>query len=255
MGGVENRMRKIVGSLSCLMLLAASPSQVPEPGPSPSFEQGVTLGEAAIVNQLIDPSSAQIDWPYAFYSGTFKALFGKTQPGWITCGYVNAKNRMGGFTGRSWFLLMIRNGAVVSLDIGQSGEIDRASVLCESAVKKGWLTSAPARASTAGTLQTSPSQFAMASAQSNADLSGARGGIGISFAPSPFGAIITAVGTGSDAEKAGLKPGETIESVNGISIKNFPADAMIQAFHADTPILILGVVGVGKVEIPRTPKQ
>lgn len=248
-------MKKIVGILSCSLLVAAAPRQAPDPGPAPSFEQGVALGEAAILDRLIDPSSAQIEWPYAFHSGTLKALFGKTRAGWITCGYVNAKNRMGGFTGRSWFLVMIRNGAIASLDIGQSGEIDTASVLCEDSVKKGRLTPAPARASLVGTLQAPSPQAVMAANQANADLGAAQGGIGISFAASPLGATIMAVGRGSDADKAGLKPGETIESVNGISIKNFTSEAMVQAFHADTPILRVGVVGVGNLDVVRTKKR
>lgn len=247
-------VKKIATLLIFPLLLAATPTRVPDPGPAPSFEQGVALGEAAIKDSLIEPSSGQFEWPYAFTALTTKPLFSKAQTGWFTCGFVNARNRMGGFTGRSWFWLMIKNNAILELEIGTSGEIDEASVRCANAVKNGLLGPAPARIASAGATQPLTPQATIDAAQTSADSSAAQGGIGISFFASPLGAIIMAVGHGSDGEKAGLKAGETVESVNGVSIKNFPNEAMVQAFHAETPTLKLGVVGVGNVDVVRVRK-
>jgi hypothetical protein len=233
------------------LLVGAAPPPVVDPGPAPSFASGVALGEAAIKASLIDPDSAQFDWPYAFTGGTLKALFGRTRAGWYTCGFVNARNRMGGYTGRAWFLLMIKDGAVASLDVGQPDQIDTASVSCPAAVKSGNLVPETA-AGAAPSAVPSPSQESyMAIAQHGATDAAAHGGLGISFIPAPMGAVITIVAPASDAERAALKPGETIESVNGVSIKGFSAGAMTQALHADTPTIRLGVVGIGNVDIAR----
>jgi hypothetical protein len=63
--------------------------------------------EQAIRSKLVDPSSAEFSWPNGFTNGTWKPLLQKRVEGWITCGEVNAKNRMGGYAGRSSFVVVL----------------------------------------------------------------------------------------------------------------------------------------------------
>ncbi|WBY16611.1 SHOCT domain-containing protein [Erythrobacteraceae bacterium WH01K] len=68
------------------------------------------LSEAArqaIRNRLIDPSSAIIEMPYGFVFGEWKSWIAGTHTGFITCGYVNAKNRMGGYVGQTAFVAVV----------------------------------------------------------------------------------------------------------------------------------------------------
>jgi hypothetical protein len=244
-------MRRAVALLPFLVLsTAASRQQAPiDPGPAPTWQDGVSLTEASLKATLIDPDSAHIEWPYDFTGGTLKAMFGKTRPGWFTCGRVNAKNRMGGYTGRSWFLVEIYQGAVTQLDIGNGDQIDVASVECEQLLKKGMLRPAPTSAGVSTSAAApSPSQYA-AAASANAQVAMARGGLGISFAPSPVGATLMAVAPGSPAEKAGLKPGETIDALNGISLKGMSASTMIEVLHNAPASVTVSVVGVGEVKV------
>ena len=134
-------------------LVAFSPARaVPPPAPSdvgpvPTFQDAVRLGETSLRASLIDPDSAHIEWPYNFVSGSLKALLGKRRAGFFTCGRVNAKNRMGGYTGQSWFLIVENSGVVTMLDMGQSDGVDTATASCAAFVKNGQLPPAPALAS------------------------------------------------------------------------------------------------------------
>jgi membrane-associated protease RseP (regulator of RpoE activity) len=208
------------------------------------------MGEAAIKAALIDPGSAQIEWPYNFTGGTLKALFGKTKPGWFTCGWVNSKNRMGGYSGRSWFMIEIYQGAVSQLDIGESDGIDPASVTCPSLLKNGLLQPAPGpvRSALAAPAPQSAAEYA-AAADSSAQAAAARGGLGISFVPTVAGATLVSVAPGSAGEKAGLKPGETIEALNGIALKGMSPAAMIEVLHSAPASVTLTIVGVGDVKV------
>jgi hypothetical protein len=79
----------------------------------------------------------------------------------------------------------------------------------------------------------------------------AKGGIGISFVPTPYGAVIVAVADKSPAERAGLKKGQVIESVNGIRITGFGAPEMMKAVQVPTAIVIYSISGVGDVSVKR----
>src|SRR3954470_7158686 len=90
-----------------------------DPGPQPTWQQAVSLGDAALVERLSDPQSALVAWPWTFFGGELGGrMFGKKQAGWITCGVVNAKNMMGGYSGAVPFVIVIRGGAVAELEIG-----------------------------------------------------------------------------------------------------------------------------------------
>jgi hypothetical protein len=248
-------MRQLIFALPAILLLAAADKEAaPDPGPDPTWERAVPLAEAAIKSRLIDPSSAQIEWPYTFSSGTLKALLGKRRAGWMTCGWVNAKNRMGGYTGKAWFFVMINNGVVTEIAIGTADEADVASVYCQDFLKQGFLKPAPGPAPVPGSAAPlSPEAYA-AVANAGARAAAARGGVGITYTVTLFGAMLAGVAPGSLAETAGLKPGEVIESVNGISIKGFDLPTVQKILAGTAGDLVFGVVGVGPVTVKRAAK-
>jgi hypothetical protein len=64
--------------------------------------------ERGVKNRLIDPQSAIIEMPYDFIYGTWTPAFtGTSFEGYMTCGTVNAKNRMGGYTGSTFFISVV----------------------------------------------------------------------------------------------------------------------------------------------------
>ena len=78
-------------------------------------------GEAAVRAQLVDPGSAQFEWPYKFVNGYWKPFLEKRVQGYVTCGFVNARNRMGGYAGRSAFVVVLsaeRTPLLVNMDSG-----------------------------------------------------------------------------------------------------------------------------------------
>lgn len=250
-----NRYRVMLIPIAFLFIGAAGKNESADPGPDPTWEQAVPLAEAALRNKLIDPQSAQIAWPYNFVSGTLKPLIGKQRAGWYTCGWVNAKNRVGGYTGRVWFLVMINSGAVTELDIGSVDGIDPASVTCPNLVKKGMLSAAPAPFPSSTTANAVPAPVTgeafLATAEQGARDAAARGGIGITYQVTPYGVFIAAVAPGSPAEKAGLKPGEVIESINGIATKSLEQPTVGMIFAGAGGELVLGIIGVGAVKVVR----
>lgn len=231
---------KRIGCLAALALLGAAPLSQADVGPAPTWRQATTLGEQAIRATLIDPQSAQIEWPYNFVGGTL----GHRRAGYWTCGRVNAKNRMGGYAGPAWFLVMIHDGAVSEMEVGSPDGVDGATPTCLSALKRGLLAPAPQ----SPPLATTRPQKLMDAADASAAAAARKGGLGISFLPSPVGAVILAVAPGSLAEKSGLKPGETIESVDAMSVKDMATADMIKAISAPT-VATLGIAGVGTVRV------
>ncbi len=103
---------------------SASPCEAPSsPNASsivPDDKSDRQLGEEAIRNSLVDPDSIQLKWSEKSFIPivSFQPCprpFCKTIAGPLSfgCGMVNAKNRMGGYTGYEWFYVLIRNGSVV----------------------------------------------------------------------------------------------------------------------------------------------
>lgn len=235
----------LLASLIAVGSAASAKDVVIDPGSAPTREAAIALGEAAIKANLIDPGSAQIEWPYAFVGGTLKALFSKRQSGYFTCGLVNARNRMGGYTGRAWFLVLIRDGAVTSLTIGQPNGYDTATISCPGYIKQGLLHPAANPVSSVGTREASAAPGAPA-------LSGSA--LGIRFQPTMLGGLIVEVAEKSPASIAGLKIGQLIESVNGIPLKGLSPDAVVQIVQAPTSVVTYGIAGIGDVKVVRMPQ-
>ena len=223
-----------------------------EIGPAPSFADAVRIGEAELRNRLIDPDSAHIEWPYNFIGGSLKSMFSKRRSGFFTCGFVNAKNRMGGFTGKSWFLIMENAGTVTELDIGEADEIDAATISCNDFVKHESLPPSPASvtASPSPSPVTTFEGFQRAS-DASAAAAALSGGLGISFLPTPAGAVIVAVAKNSVAEEAGFRPGQVIQSVNGIDLRGMPVPAAIAVIRGLPKNSTFVMAGAGSIKVSR----
>ena len=224
-------------------ILALSPATAksPEPadfGPAPEFASAIAASEAVVRRTLTDPDSGKFEWPYGFVAGSSKGVFGKRMSGWWTCGYVNARNKMGGYAGRQFAYTMVKDGAVIGTDIGNDDGISVADVSCRAAVKSGTLPAAPAAPA-----------FAQATAPTA--LPSGRLPVGIQFQPSPIGALIVTVVSGSIGDKAGLKPGMVITAVNGVPTKDFPSAQMITLVQAPTPTITYSILGAADVVIRR----
>jgi len=69
---------------------------------------------------LIDPDSRKVE----FMSGPDRYYWGYSNPryGYLVCGTVNARNRMGGYVGRAPFWALVRGNSVVSGDMKEAGD-------------------------------------------------------------------------------------------------------------------------------------
>jgi len=92
--------------------------------------------ETALRARLIDPDSARIDWPYGFLRGSWRPFLSKRIDGYWSCGSINARNRMGGYTGSTSFVVVLDpNGRVQYSDVGTSKDVDIVTSQCSNAVK------------------------------------------------------------------------------------------------------------------------
>lgn len=78
-------------------------------GPRPENAQQLVRDHFA--QTLFDPYSAVYTFDYGPERGYFTAL--DTTIGWLVCGSLNAKNRMGGYVGAKRFRVVIAHGRVV----------------------------------------------------------------------------------------------------------------------------------------------
>ncbi len=67
--------------------------------------------------------------------GFWKPTLQKRVTGWVSCGRVNAKNRLGGFTGDTPFVVVMNDGVVSFIDMDSTGgRYSSAAVGCQKAV-------------------------------------------------------------------------------------------------------------------------
>lgn len=91
--------------------------------------------ESAVTARLIDPESARIEWPYGFLLGYWQPFLSKKIEGYWTCGLVNARNRMGGYTGSSYFVVVLDPEAAVRyVELGESKDFDFLTSQCKGSV-------------------------------------------------------------------------------------------------------------------------
>lgn len=240
--GRERAMQRMRhGALCGALALAAgfggsvhAKSVPPDYGAQPTWDDFKAIGERALRASLVDPDSARIEWPYIAVQGSLKPFLSRTAHGYWTCGLINARNRMGGYTGAMFFLIMQKNGAVTSLDIGQVGGSDTATITCSDALKKGNLRPAPAPAPVPPA-SVNPAAAPKVTAQAGVDLTMV-----------PQGAYIAAVRAGSIAERSGLKVGQVIAAVNGIPVAGM-AQATVIAMLDAARSAKLTIAGQGEV--------
>jgi hypothetical protein len=90
--------------------------------------------EGAVRGKLIDPSSAEFEWPYGFTHATWKPIFQRRLEGMVICGSVNAKNRMGGYVGRSSFVVVLDDSnTVIFTDLDSGRGLGLVDVQCKKA--------------------------------------------------------------------------------------------------------------------------
>ncbi|MDE2563360.1 MAG: SHOCT domain-containing protein [Sphingomonadales bacterium] len=98
--------------------LAKSTPPPPQPAEQPDWAIVRQQSEAALKSTLFDPSSAKIRWLGGFKWGYYKPLLSAKVWGWVACGGINAKNRMGGYVGEQAFAVVYDHG-VKTVDIDQ----------------------------------------------------------------------------------------------------------------------------------------
>lgn len=92
--------------------------------------------ETALRSTLIDPESARIQWTHGFLLGTWKPFFSKVIEGYWSCGLINARNRMGGYTGNTAFVVVLDpSGSVKYSQIGESKDYDMLTASCNNSIK------------------------------------------------------------------------------------------------------------------------
>lgn len=102
----------------------------------PNFDAFRENASVVVRSLLIDPASARIDWPYDFIYGDWKPFLSSAITGYFTCGVVNAKNRMGGYTGSSYFVVVLGpDGKILHSQLATQEDIDFVRVGCEKTVK------------------------------------------------------------------------------------------------------------------------
>ncbi|MBB3941765.1 hypothetical protein GGR39_003446 [Novosphingobium fluoreni] len=101
---------------------AAKEPQPPEPATPPNWAAVRQQVEARVIASLVDPDSAKISWPNGFKWGGYKPFLSKRVFGYVTCGFVNSKNRMGGYVGDSPFVVVYDQGFIRYFEIESATE-------------------------------------------------------------------------------------------------------------------------------------
>jgi hypothetical protein len=226
--------------VACSLSVPAS-AKKPEPytyGPLPEWGHYKALAEAAIRGSLVDPDSARFEWPRGYHQGGYQPLLARKVMGYVTCGYVNARNRMGGYSGRTAFVVVIDYDSVAYADLGTDSGSDMVSRNCQQSAQNLMFPAV-------STMPTTPVELPKEGAP------GMRSGVGLEIVPLAQGAYVRAVDAGSDAARAGLKPGMIIAQVNGVGLGSL-GDAMLRVIEASTSPAQLMVIGQGTYELIRT---
>lgn len=111
-------MRNDLLALLVLTIVSSTPAHAkkeppPLPSPKPDFAKVRETVETSLKADLFDPSSAQITYTSGFQWGYAKPLIGRRTWGWIACGALNAKNRLGGYVGaQSFWMMSDANGTI-----------------------------------------------------------------------------------------------------------------------------------------------
>lgn len=107
-------MRISFGLLGVMISFSAYAQEAPPvAATNDEFMQLKRFAKEYIDSRLVDPGSAQFDWPNNFMHGaSWKPWIGRSIYGSVTCGSVNSRNRMGGYVGRMAFVIVIGDSGV-----------------------------------------------------------------------------------------------------------------------------------------------
>ncbi|SFP84227.1 PDZ domain-containing protein [Sphingomonas rubra] len=220
-------------------------------GPEPTWEQFRSLAEAGIQARLIDPESARISWSAGFFKGMFRPFLEGRYHGYVACGTVNARNRMGGYAGASGFVVVIDYDRVLYAAIERVlGGLVEAP--CAKMARAGQFPPLPAGAITASVMGAAPAPVAVTAAAPNTPTATVSAASGLSLRAMPDGAYISAVTPDSPAALAGLKPGMVVASVNAIPLAGM-GDAMLKVVDAAGVTASLAIVGGRTVTLGAKP--
>ncbi len=114
----------------------AGPKEVvPEPTTHVDWSKVREQAEAFLVRDLVDPESARIKWTKGFFWTSWKqgnlGFANKRSWGWLACGTLNAKNRLGGYAGAEKVVMSvmpdgtIKAGMAYSIDSECTWDSDR----------------------------------------------------------------------------------------------------------------------------------
>lgn len=203
-------------------------------GPVPEWTSFREIAEKAISARLVDPESARITWLSGFRKGGFKPLLERRVFGYVACGEVNARNRMGGYVGATTFIAVVDNGRAVFADADRrSGGMY--ATMCAKEIAEGRFPTVPAEAPSTGS-----------------DALPVASPAGLIVRAMPDGAYVSAVTAGSAAAVAGLSPGMVITAINGLSLAGMD-EAMIKVVAAAGAGASLTIAG-GKTITLAAPK-
>ena len=100
----------LCAAFSLCSCAAPSKEEIAQADIGPRPENAEQLVRDHFAQTLFDPYSAVYTFDYGPERGYFTAL--DTTIGWVICGSVNAKNRMGGYVGAKRFRAVIVRGRV-----------------------------------------------------------------------------------------------------------------------------------------------
>lgn len=136
--------------LSALSISAAASAQdgknTSPPTPEPDWSVARAQMETYIRSRLVDPESAKITWTKGFRWGSYKKPFMKRIWGWVGCGAVNARNRLGGYTGQTAIVVVYDANQVL---FSESDDLYISSPIAGYCSKNGFPAVQPALASLA----------------------------------------------------------------------------------------------------------
>jgi hypothetical protein len=240
-------MRLTTGIAALAIALAATPALSAAEkaahvyGPAPTWEEYRILAEADIARRLVDPESARITWLGEYHKGEWKPFLQSRVAGYIACGSVNARNRMGGYAGAVSFVVVIDYGRVLFADLDPRGG-GLVAESCNKALLAGMLP--PLSAATAGVSGSTTTAPGSATATISTT--------GLTMRTMPDGAYIAAVAPGSPAAAAGLSSGMVITSVNAIPLAGM-GDAMLRVVDAAGAKAELAIIGGKTVKLGARP--
>jgi Short C-terminal domain len=94
-----------------------------------------TNAQASMLSSFFDPSSAKVEWPYGFTYGAWKPAFRGRIEGYWTCGMVNGKNRMGGYVGSRFFVVVMhQNAETLFSEVGNGETLDFVESACRKSL-------------------------------------------------------------------------------------------------------------------------